>query len=618
MRDIGQYESPCGYCKAASEHKNRGMVAVKLSHKHYQVSARIQLLLANSSRLDCECLGLTNPTSLSLSLLSTQELLDRVWRRCGSLLYRSEPECYKTGCCPLYSIRVDVHRFQMSPKQRKTLRRFRAFLNGEWEPKPKGGADVKMSETKPDRPASSCPVRTTLDTVCHHIWALILLPALTDYCRERGLDLDAVDLSRMEKAVRRANRSIEAEHAKRTKSDPKSAMIFSSSMCFPLAKIWKGVVQDATQLAAELCGRLSAGADAVNRLELGGGGFHVHAIESASGYVNLVARLSSERQAIFAHTCSDEKKPQEQSQTQKKQKKEEARGSAGGGPAKAYSKKTLTIEMMRSEFIKEEFDLFCRYQKSVHKDEENDEDSYSRFLVETPIEYDAHAAPGGVPDSSASPANKEHMPCAVPSFCGHGSFHQQYRINGRLVAVGVVDVMANCLSSKYFFWDPDFAFLELGKISSLAEIDFVAQASATVRSLHYYYQGYYIHTCPKMAYKADYKPAELLCPSTLKWVDFDDALRRKMAASKGRLLSLCLGDEGQAGLFCDEERRSGNLVGSLALSNLVCMLNGKLILLGNLLKLIDPQYRSAVETQASQWMAACGQDTARGMVYKLN
>lgn len=68
VRDIGQYESPCGYCKAASEHKNRGMVAVKLSHKHYQVSARIQLLLANSSRLDCECLGLTNPTFLSLSL----------------------------------------------------------------------------------------------------------------------------------------------------------------------------------------------------------------------------------------------------------------------------------------------------------------------------------------------------------------------------------------------------------------------------------------------------------------------------------------------------------------------------------------------------------------------
>lgn len=32
-------------------------------------------------------------------------------------------------------------------------------------------------------------------------------------------------------------------------------------------------------------------------------------------------------------------------------------------------------------------------------------------------------------------------------------------------------------------------------------------------SLKYYYMGYYIHTCPKMRYKADYTPSELLCPS---------------------------------------------------------------------------------------------------------
>ena len=68
--------------------------------------------------------------------------------------------------------------------------------------------------------------------------------------------------------------------------------------------------------------------------------------------------------------------------------------------------------------------------------------------------------------------------------------HLRYRIDGKLVAVGVIDIMQSCVSSKYFFWDPDYSFLELGKISSLAEIDFVNQARRIQATLHYYYQGY--------------------------------------------------------------------------------------------------------------------------------
>jgi hypothetical protein len=40
-----------------------------------------------------------------------------------------------------------------------------------------------------------------------------------------------------------------------------------------------------------------------------------------------------------------------------------------------------------------------------------------------------------------------------------------------------------------------------------------AGAGAAVSTqLRYYYMGFYIHTCPKMKYKADYQPSELLCP----------------------------------------------------------------------------------------------------------
>lgn len=44
-----------------------------------------------------------------------------------------------------------------------------------------------------------------------------------------------------------------------------------------------------------------------------------------------------------------------------------------------------------------------------------------------------------------------------------------------------------------------------------------AVASRVSPRLHYYYMGFYVHTCPKMRYKAEYAPSDLLCPATLTW-----------------------------------------------------------------------------------------------------
>ena len=191
---------------------------------------------------------------------------------------------------------------------------------------------------------------------------------------------------------------------------------------------------------------------------------------------------------------------------------------------------------------------------------------YSRFLVESPIpsapitdasantDEDSLACAGGENpithggDCDDAWPGSFNLPFDVPGFTGFGTFHQQYRIDGKLVAVGIVDVLPGCLSSKYLFWDPDYAFLELGKVSALVEMAFVVQAksklarnvpaSGVVRMRHYY-QGYYLHTCPKMVYKSQYKPCEMLCPACLSWISFDAALKERFDASNGHLESLC-------------------------------------------------------------------------------
>ena len=48
-----------------------------------------------------------------------------------------------------------------------------------------------------------------------------------------------------------------------------------------------------------------------------------------------------------------------------------------------------------------------------------------------------------------------------------GAFHQQYLLDGKIIAVGVIDVLPRCVSSKYFYYDVDYSFLSMGTYSAL-------------------------------------------------------------------------------------------------------------------------------------------------------
>jgi len=50
---------------------------------------------------------------------------------------------------------------------------------------------------------------------------------------------------------------------------------------------------------------------------------------------------------------------------------------------------------------------------------------------------------------------------------GYGSFHHHYVLDGKIIAVGVIDILPHCVSSVYFYYDPDYAFLSLGTYSAL-------------------------------------------------------------------------------------------------------------------------------------------------------
>ncbi|XP_038296718.1 arginyl-tRNA--protein transferase 1 isoform X8 [Canis lupus familiaris] len=128
---------------------------------------------------------------------------------------------------------------------------------------------------------------------------------------------------------------------------------------------------------------------------------------------------------------------------------------------------------------------------------------FTRFLCSSPLEAE----------------NPPHGPD-----CGYGSFHQQYWLDGRIIAVGVIDILPYCVSSVYLYYDPDYSFLSLGVYSALREIGFTRQLHQKTSQLSYYYMGFYIHSCPKMKYKGQYRPSDLLCPETYVWVPIEQCL----------------------------------------------------------------------------------------------
>lgn len=161
--------------------------------------------------------------------------------------------------------------------------------------------------------------------------------------------------------------------------------------------------------------------------------------------------------------------------------------------------KSVLSEALTKDELKQEHSIFVKYQRIIHNDPPSKckMNDFTRFLVDTPlIEID-------IPNN--------------PIIKKYGSYHQQYWIDNKLIAVGVIDILPSCVSSVYFFYDPDYRDLTLGTYAALREISFVKSLTKYTPTLRYYYMGYYIHSCPKMRYKGQYKPSELACPETYRW-----------------------------------------------------------------------------------------------------
>lgn len=132
----------------------------------------------------------------------------------------------------------------------------------------------------------------------------------------------------------------------------------------------------------------------------------------------------------------------------------------------------LETSLHTLEDREEYFELYQRYQAARHLEGEKEQDSrdqYRNFLLQSHVD----------------------------------SVLAEFREDGILRMVSIIDVLRDGLSSVYTFYEPDVAQASYGTYNVLWQLDLCRKLN-----LPYLYLGYWIKESRKMAYKANFKPLQ--------------------------------------------------------------------------------------------------------------
>ncbi|XP_022424270.1 arginyl-tRNA--protein transferase 1 isoform X3 [Delphinapterus leucas] len=405
----------------------------------------------------------------SMTVQDYQDLIDRGWRRSGKYVYK--PVMNQT-CCPQYTIRCRPLQFQPSKSHKKVLKKMLKFLaKGEIS---KGNCeDEPMEPTMEDAVASDFALINKLDIQCD-------LKTLSDDLKE---SLKSEEKKKGKSSEREeSNELIQSQdmEEKLDSGEPsQSVKVHTAPQPGKGADLSKPPCRKAKEIRKER-----------KRLKL---------MQQNPGGELEGFQVRCQPPSLF---------PPKAKSNQPKSLEDLIFESLPESASHKFEVRVVRSSPPSSQFkatFQESYQVYKRYQMVVHKDppDKPTVSQFTRFLCSSPLE--AENPPYG-PD------------------CGYGSFHQQYWLDGKIIAVGVIDVLPYCVSSVYLYYDPDYSFLSLGVYSALREIAFTRQLHEKTPQLSYYYMGFYIHSCPKMKYKGQYRPSDLLCPETYVWVPIEQCL----------------------------------------------------------------------------------------------
>lgn len=183
-----------------------------------------------------------------------------------------------------------------------------------------------------------------------------------------------------------------------------------------------------------------------------------------------LARVGFRRSGLYVyrprcdgcHACTPARIPVEQFQLRRSQRRCLTRNA------------DIRIAARPLAFDESHYQLYRRYQAARHSGggmDRDDRDQYRAFLLTSRVD----------------------------------SLLLEFTLGDEIVMVSLVDRLLDGLSAVYTFFEPTLAKRSLGVFNILTQIEWTQRMG-----LDYAYLGYWIEASPKMSYKADYTPVEVL------------------------------------------------------------------------------------------------------------
>ena len=449
-----------------------------------------------------------------------EKMMKDGWRRCGDYVYLPNIE---KSCCKLYTCRLDVENFKINKNQKKIMKRFRKYLSGEYDPNNEKNNEKEKEEKKieKEKEVKIDETKEKIEKILkEYIKSKKYIEIINKYIK--------IDSSLIEE-------NLNESHA-RNNTNKKFNFDYSVDIIYIINKRIESYTKkngikfdNIKNLNLELFNDFKQFYKPENEeLEL----------YEQTGHINITDKTKPKKIIVEKKENNDnnknenkikEKKPKKEKKKENEKKNEIIQEKYALEyfpeivnepeihlPLKHIYTCELTDKIQIDDANDERFKIYTKYQMTIHKEEPHEitKDRFNRSWGKTNLEDNK-----GIKLPNDLDKKVKH-PEMYPK--KYGTYNFIHRVDGKIVAVGIWDILPTSLSSVYLYYDTDYQFLDLGVFTAIREIEYIKSFHDLIdKNFKYYMMGFYCETVQKLRYKGFYHPTELLDRYTMNYVLLD-------------------------------------------------------------------------------------------------
>ena len=505
-----------------------------------------------------------------------QRFIERGWSKCGNQLYKRN---YEKSCCKIYQPRVNINNFKITKNQQKVMKKFRKYLAGEYENnklndilKLNNNNYIKEQKQEKEKEKKEDEIQNKIDEkLREYISTTNFLDILNKYIQNEN-DINLIYEKLLYAKIRKNN-------------NKKFGYDYSCDLIFIIKNLLKSIkeknaINENNINTNEIKEIKNSDNDKYKNLinEIfndiknfykSDENYENIFLNEKSGHINFKIKNNK---IINKEIKKEENKKENINKNKtninnnqiihKEIKVEEVKENGNTGENKInlnqiniqHGKEKYTLEYFKEivpepeiylplkhiytieltdkialEPEEERFLLYQKYQLKVHK-EQTTVQGYNNFIgLSTVIEKKINLPP----DLNTKTKHPEIYPKH------YGMHNLIHRIDGKIIAVTVIDILPNYFQSLYCYYDPDYSFLDLGVFTAIREIEYMKSLQELIdKNITYYTMGEMSISVKKLKYKSDYCPTEILDPYTGIYVPLTDEIKNSISDNECHFFTL--------------------------------------------------------------------------------